>query len=1262
MAFVHLHLHTIYSFLDGLVKPQALFDELKKLGMNAVAITDHGNMHGAVDFYKTMLGSGGTYEDGPHKGEYKLVQDAVIKPIIGMEAYISAGDRTQHEKGDAFHLVLLSKNNTGYRNLCYMSSTSFNDGFYYKPRIDRALLKDHAEGLIALSACLGGEIPRALLGGMRDKAKKIALEYQELFGKENFYIELQVNGIKEQEEVNPQLIELAREIGAPLVATNDVHYLIPKHAEAQDILFCINENKKVTDKDRMHHETAAFYLKSEEEMRRLFSVYGEAGEEAIDNTAKIAERCSVQLDLGHNYLPIFDTGDKTPADFLKDMAYKGLEERFIELGTPEEKKAEYWERLNYELSVITKMDFPGYFLIVSDFIRWAKDHDIPVGPGRGSGAGSLVAYATRITDLDPLRYRLIFERFLNPERISMPDFDVDFCQDNRGRVVEYVSQKYGVQNVAQIATFSQLKAKSAVRDVCRALGFLPSVGDNLAKIVPDTFAEMYSPQYLKATKDITKRLVKGYSIPDDAAADPDALRAALGKLTLSKEDIDDVDKILLPAIDKFAKERREIAENEQYAQIMNIAPTIEGLYRQPGKHACGLVIGQKPIYEYSPTFVDKGNNCVTQYDKTMVELVGLVKFDFLGLLTLTMIKHAVTLIQKRVPDFDISRIPLDDRETYKMISEKSTRGIFQMESGGFEKMMHQMKPDRIEDLIAAVALYRPGPMDIIPNYISRKHGREEIVYDHPWLADILGETFGLMVYQEQVMEISRKLAGFSMGEADGLRKAMGKKILAKMEAAKVKFIDGAEKKGIPKEKSSSIFALMQKFASYGFNKSHAACYGYISYQTAYLKCHYPIEFFTALISSEAGDANKVFSYISNAREMGISVYTPDINRSLFNFTVEENAIRFGFGAVKNVGEAAINEIVKERERGGDYKSLIDFASRLSSSKINSRVVEYLVKAGAFDFTGINRGYLLAMIEPALERGKQIAEDESGGQMSIFGFCDEEEGSDSHGVTDQDLLQDVPIGAKLDYFDTLALEREAMGLYLSDHPARFFARDFRNLDVTQMAAIYEEVESTGSRYYGKRGQEIWVPGIITGGEKPKKSKDGGDYYLRTSIESDEKTMDFTANKIKGVNDPGLEKLSSKIPLIFKVGVRIVRNDEDESQIEKIVLSVDNLHSSVLAIDEYLAYMKKKKPDTVYLLNYECTAEEFEQHSGIIKEIIDKSDGSDNSMALYFAIKINYDEEHSMYARLGRDIRISLNNFIRYKQILGADNLYLSMSGI
>ncbi|MBP5202467.1 DNA polymerase III subunit alpha, partial [bacterium] len=462
MAFVHLHLHTIYSFLDGLVKPAELAKKLTKLGMNAVAITDHGNMHGVVDFYTTMIGK-------DEKGNFNKIENAVIKPIIGMEAYISANDRREKVAKDAFHLLLLAENEKGYKNLCYMASTAFVDGFYYKPRIDRALIKDHAEGIIATSACLGGEIPQAIAKGRYDDAKRIALEYIELFGKNNFFIELQVNGMKEQEEANPLLIKLARELGVGLVATNDVHYLSPEHAEAQDILFCINEKKKVTDTDRMHHETAAFYLKSEEEMRELFSVYGEAGTEAIENTVKIAERCSVQLDLGHNYLPIFDTGDKSPAQFLRDMAEQGLEERFLELGTPEDKKQAYRDRLEYELGVIIRMDFPGYFLIVSDFIRWAKNHGIPVGPGRGSGAGSLVAYCTRITDLDPLRYELLFERFLNPERISMPDFDVDFCQDNRERVIEYVESKYGFENVAQIATFGQLKAKSAIRDVARAL-------------------------------------------------------------------------------------------------------------------------------------------------------------------------------------------------------------------------------------------------------------------------------------------------------------------------------------------------------------------------------------------------------------------------------------------------------------------------------------------------------------------------------------------------------------------------------------------------------------------------------------------------------------------------------------------------------------------------------------------------------------------------------------------------------------------------
>ena len=1247
MAFVHLHLHTIYSFLDGLVKPGELAKKLNKLGMTAVAITDHGNMHGVVDFYTTMIGK-------DEKGNYNKIENAAIKPVIGMEAYISAHDRTEKVKSDAFHMLLLAENETGYKNLCYMASTAFEDGFYYKPRIDRALIKEHSEGIIATSACLGGEIPRALVSGRYDEAKRIALEYIELFGKNNFFIEIQVNGIKEQEEVNPQLIKLARELGVGLVATNDVHYLSPEDAEAQDILFCINEKKKVTDTDRMHHETAAFYLKSEEEMRNLFSVYGEAGTEAIENTVKIAERCNVQLDLGHNYLPIFDTGEKTPAEFLRDMAEKGLEERFLELGTPEDKKQAYRDRLEYELGVIIRMDFPGYFLIVSDFIRWAKNNGIPVGPGRGSGAGSLVAYCTRITDLDPLRYELLFERFLNPERISMPDFDVDFCQDNRERVIQYVEDKYGFKNVAQIATFGQLKAKSAIRDVARALDIPLTTADKLAKLVPDSFADMYSPQYLKKTKDITAKLISDYHVPAEVAADPDKLRKAVESLKIAPEDAENI-KSLNAAIDTFASERQVIRDNEDFSKIINIAVKIEGLLRQPGKHACGLVIGQKPIYEYSPIFVDKDNYHVTQYDKTMVELVGLVKFDFLGLKTLTMINHAVMLVKKKVPDFDISKIPLDDAATYRYICENSTKGIFQMESGGFEKMIHQMKPDRIEDLIAAVALYRPGPMDIIPNYIRRKHGKEPIEYDHPWMSDILSETYGLMVYQEQVMQISRKLAGFTMGEADGLRKAMGKKIAKKMAEAKVKFIEGAKNKGIPEKTAQLVFDHMEKFASYGFNKSHAACYGYISYQTAYLKTHYPTEFLTALITSEAGDANKVFMYISDARDHGIDVYLPDVNKSLNSFTIEENAIRYGFGAVKNVGEAAVDEIIKEREKNGEFKSLMDFTSRMSQSKVNSRAVEFLIKSGAFDFTGINRGLLLAILPEALKEGAKIAEEKDSDQMSLFAALENGDSDGTSGISDEDLIKNADPGSALDVFDSLAMEREVLGIYLSNHPARFFRKDFQNLGLSSISGVIEDVES-GKRFYGQRNDN-WVPGIITTDVKPTKSRDGRDYYLKGILESEESSVEFSINKIENpLGNPDVAKLASKVPLIFRVrGRAVMTGDDDEKTLEKVVFSINDLKEDVKTVDQFMLYCKKEDDSFEPVLVYECTEEEFLKNKENLNKIFSIEPTAFN---MNMQVKINFGDsgDHIVLEKHGN---IDLTKLAQYKSLFGYDQLYLKV---
>ena len=1240
MPFVHLHLHTIYSFLDGLVKPVELIEKIKEMGMPAVAVTDHGNMHGAIDFYMTAM------------GKNKKLEEADVKPIIGMESYISANDRTEKVKQDAFHLVLLAKDLEGYRNLCYIGTKSYVDGFYYKPRIDRALLKEHAGGLIALSACLGGEIPRALLHGRVEEAERIVHEYQELFGKENFFIELQVNGIEDQERVNPLLIDLARKTGAGLVATNDVHYLDPEHAEAQDILFCINEKKIVTDMDRMHHEVSAFYLKSEEEMRELFKKYGEAGTEAIENTWKIAERCNVELELGKPFLPDFDTEGKSEAEYLKDLSLKGLEERFKQLGTPEEKKQEYYDRLDYELGVINKMGYPGYFLIVSDFILWAKKNNIPVGPGRGSGAGSLVAYATKITDLDPLRFGLFFERFLNPERVSMPDFDIDFCQDRREKVIDYVSEKYGERNVAQIATFNKLKANSSIRDVARSLNISLETADKLAKLVPDNFGDIYKPQYGKKVKDFTKKIIAENKIPLEVADDPDLLKARLQKIPLGGEDIDAA-KALISEIDAYSDEREIIRNNEDFLKIINVAKQIEGLLRQPGKHACGLVIGQKPIFEYSPIFVDKDGYRVTQYDKNMVEQAGLVKFDFLGLKTLTMIDHAVDHVRKKVPDFDINKIPLDDGETYRFLCEKSTKGVFQMESPGFEKMIHQMKPDRIEDLIAGVALYRPGPMDIIPNYIMRKHGREEIEYDHEWLEDILNETFGLIVYQEQVMQISQKMAGFTLGKADILRRAMGKKKLKDMEAMKIEFTAGAKKKGVAGKTAEKIFDHMEKFASYGFNKSHAACYGYISYQTAYLKTHYPNEFFAALISSESGNSDKVFSYISDAKSMGISVYPPDINNSSYSFSIEESAIRFGFSAIKNVGEGPIEEIIREREANGPYKSLIDFAGRINSSKVNSRTVEFLIKAGAFDFTGKNRGALLSIMTDVLKEGEKIQADKESGQISLFdAFASASQTKTEPHLTDEQFIELAEKIDEISVFESLALEREVLGIYLSNHPAKLFRKDFQGMGFERLEDIIVSAEEgKGGGFRSKRNYK-WVAGIITTDVKPAKGRDGT-YYLRGVIESYDSAIEFSINKIHNpMTNPHVAKLDSRIPLIFKSRVRTVWNKEEQT-IEKVMLQIDDLEKDVKTIPEFIAMMRIENPD----LNLRAVIEMKEDDFLNVKTDIRKYLLNSNANFPEVPLKAKIDFGAEDYALLEKGVNLDISMVERYKQVFGCDKFYL-----
>lgn len=1235
MPFIHLHLHTIYSFLDGLVKPAELIEQCKKMGMKAVAITDHGNMHGVIDFYTAALGGAKTLAEAP------------VKPIIGMETYIASGDRTEHTKQDAYHLILLAKDAEGYRNLCYMASKAFIDGFYYKPRIDRSLLKEHAGGLIALSACLGGEIPKALMSGRYGDALNIAHEYQELFGKDNFFIELQVNGLREQEEVNVQLIKLAHEIGAGLVATNDVHYLKPDHAEAQDILFCINEKKKVHDTDRMHHETDAFYLKTEEEMRRLFAVYGPDGENAIENTWKIAQSCNVELILNRHYLPDFETFGKSESEYLREISLAGLEERFVQLKTPEDKKKEYYDRLDYEIAMIAKTGFAGYFLIVADFINWAKDNNIPVGPGRGSGAGSLVAYSTKITDLDPLRFGLFFERFLNPERVSMPDFDVDFCQDNRDRVINYVSGKYGEKNVAQIATFGQLKAKSAIKDVARALDIPLATAEKLAKLVPDSFVDVFNPQFSKKHKETAKKLAAAHQIPSDIMSDPDRLKDFLEKIRL-KEDESEMAKSLISDIETYANERILIKNNKDFSRIIKIAVQIEGLLRQPGKHACGVVIGQKPIFEYSPIFVDKDNYRITQYDKNMVELVGLVKFDFLGLKTLTMINNAVNLIRRKKPDFDISKIPFDDAPTYRFLCEKSTKGVFQMESAGFEKMIHQMKPDRIEDLIAAVALYRPGPMDIIPNYIKRKHGREEIEYDHPWLEDILRETNGLIVYQEQVMQISQKMAGFTLGKADILRRAMGKKKAEEMQKMKSEFITGASTLGVSKDVAGRVFDHMEKFASYGFNKSHAACYGYISYQTAYLKTHYPVEFIAALISSEAGSSDKVFSYISDARQLGINVYPPDVNRSEYSFSIEKNSIRFGMGAIKNVGEGAIEEIISEREKNGEYKSLIDFTSRINQSKVNSRTVEFLIKAGAFDFTGINRGLLLSMLPYAIKEGEKAAADKESGQISLFDAFNMSSSSKNEPGSDENILKMVENPVSLDVFDSLALEREVLGIYISNHPVKYFVKDFRNLGLENIKELIENAEN--ERRQPGRNSAVWIGGMITTEIKPAKGRDG-DYYLKGVIESSDAAIEFSINRIENPLAQ-IGRLESKVPLMFRVKVRAVRNREDNT-LEKVMLNIDSIEDDIKTIPEYIQHNSSGSARMKLVL--EMDESEFIKRKGDIARKITAVPLTGIPLPLELKLFFNGGKSSAVLEKTGI---VDISALSGYKELFGSENIYLS----
>jgi DNA polymerase-3 subunit alpha len=977
----------MYSLLDGAIRLGDLTKKVKESGMPAVALTDHGNMFGTVEFYLKC-------------------QSAGIKPIIGSEVYITTGSRFSREPGSdpegnaTHHLVLLCENMTGYRNLSRLVSVAYKEGFYRRPRIDREVLGEYSEGLIALSACLKGEVASLCLRNRMEDALSVAAEYARLFP-DRYYIELQENTLEEQVIANGRLMEVARELSLPLVATNDCHYLNREDARAHEVLLCIQTGKTMNDPTRMRFSAEEFHVKTPEEMAAAFHY----APEAIANTLRIAERCNVELELDkHYHFPHFEPpAGKTHDELLGDLAREGLQGRFAAIRasrpdlTPEGEQL-YRDRLQIELDCIREMKFPAYFLIVADFINWAKNQGIPVGPGRGSAAGSLVAYSIGITDLDPLPYNLLFERFLNPERISMPDIDVDFCQDRREEVIQYVADKYGRDKVCQIITFGTMSARAVIRDVGRALDIPYGEVDRIAKLVPEVLG-----------------------------------------ISLQK------------ALEQEPKLKEMAAADLRVKDLLDIALCLEGLARHASTHAAGVVVAPDVFENFCPVYKDqKSGSLNTQYSMKYVEKIGLVKFDFLGLKNLTVIDKAVRLIHAgKDPSFDIATLRDDDQASYDLISSGNTTGIFQLESSGMKEMLVKLKPSCFEDVIAACALYRPGPLGsgMVDDFIERKHGRRKVVYDLPQLEPILKDTYGVIVYQEQVMQIARTLAGYSLGRADLLRRAMGKKDPAVMAKEKEPFLEGARANGVDLKKAEAIFDLMAKFAEYGFNKSHSAAYALIAYQTAYLKAHYPVEFMAALLTCDMGNTDKVVKNINDCREMGIEVVPPDLNESDLTFRVTGNAIRFGLGAIKNVGEGAIESILESRSTGQPFTDLFDFCERVDLRRVNKRVLEALIKSGCFDSTGARRSQLTAVLEDAIAYGQRAQEERDSAQVSLFG---DEHYAGGSAIPRPPLLP-LP---EWDEKQRLAFEKEALGFYVSGHPLNRYLGEMRRLATAENAAIGE----------------------------------------------------------------------------------------------------------------------------------------------------------------------------------------------------------------
>src|SRR3954463_6333914 len=982
-SFVHLHLHTEYSFLDGAVRMKELMKKAKEMGMPAVAITDHGNLHGAIEFYQAASNAG-------------------IKPIIGCEAYMAPGsikDRPANQRDAAYHFTLLAKDDTGYRNLVKMISTAHLDGFHYKPRIDKQLLAQHSDGLIGLSGCLKGEINMAIQSDNLAKARQSVAEFRDILGAENFFLEMHDHGIEAQHKCNQVLPRLAQEFGLGLVAANDVHFLERSHHETHDVMVCIGTGRMVHDERRMRYQPD-LYFKSPDEMRALFPAHPEA----ITNTLEIAERINLKLEFGVSKYPEYSVPEgKTREAYLRELCYKGLIERYGERAVTDE---EVRRRLEYELGILEKTGFVSYFLIVWDFIHFAKQRGIPVGPGRGSAAGSLVAYVLGITDIDPLKFGLIFERFLNPERVSPPDIDVDFCKDRRGEVLEYVRQKYGERRVSQIVTFNKMNAKSAVRDVGRVIGLSYGEADRLARMIPNGPGQ------------------QNISLTDSALANPEL--------------------------------RKAIETEPATRQLWDHALLLEGRSRNFGVHAAGIVIGDRDLSEYVPLRRDpKEKEVITQYPMGPLNDLGLLKMDFLGLRTLTVLHDAEELIRKRVPDFSLVQVPLDDPATFALLNRAETIGIFQLE-GGMTGFCKQFDFKAIDDIIALSALYRPGPMDLIPDYIKRKKGLAKIRYEHPLLGEVCADTYGVMIYQEQVMAAGSRLAGYSLGQADLLRRAMGKKDKEKMAKERVNFIEGCERTNkIPEKKANSIFDLLEKFAGYGFNKSHSAAYGLISYQTAYLKANYPVEFMAGLLSNEIDNTEKISTFVGECKRMGIPILPPDVNRSALKFIPEnDTSIRYGLAAIKNVGESAMEAAIRERENGGEFESLEDFCRRLDSRVANRKMLESLVKCGAFDFLGRGRAEVFACIDESLAAASASHKDRASGQVSLF--------DDIPAPVSKSSTRAVPAWTQ---HEAMSYEKELLGFYVTGHPLDAYASVIAQGDYQTIVSLGELADRASFRIAG-----------------------------------------------------------------------------------------------------------------------------------------------------------------------------------------------------